>query len=208
MTKTVLDHIGFWCIDVDRAAATLAQDWGLESVQGGRHDGQGTQNRLIGAHDQRYVELIGPDPTQTSRGSIKMLGETLGDLTPCLAAARHSELDEAAAKGEAAGLTTTGPRAMQRKASNGSILSWRVLFFEDEGEPFFPFLIDWGASQHPAASLKPVSSVQAVSWSTPEPAAFNRKLRALGIGALAHESGARGLNFDLKTPCGMLNTGG
>lgn len=208
MTNTQLDHIGFWCLDVDEAAASLVQDWDLESVQGGRHEGEGTHNRLIGAHDQTYVELIGPDPSQTARGPFRKLGDTLGDLAPCLAAYRHPDLDEAASQGLAAGLKTAGPRSMQRTASDGSSLSWRVLFFEDESEPFFPFLIDWGTSPHPSASLKPVSNVQAISWATPEPAAFNRKLHALGIAALAHQSEERGLRIALETPNGMLKTGG
>lgn len=207
MTKAVLDHIGLWCRNIDRAACVLARDWGLTSEPGGRHPGEGTHNRLIGALAKSYIELIGPDPDQEARGTIYHLGETLDDLSPCLAAFRHPDLDQAASAAEAVGLSTKGPRSMSRKAADGSMLTWRVLFFKDEQQPFFPFLIDWGGSPHPSASLEPVAKVADIGWETPYPAELNRKLRAIGIAALAVRGESSRLRLAIETPKGRLATG-
>jgi hypothetical protein len=207
MAMAVLDHVGIWCHDLDRAADKLSREWGLASAVGGRHEGEGTCNRLIGARGRTYIELIGLDPAQQARGAIARLGETLDDLAPCLAAFRHPDLDQAAAQAAAAGLRTQGPKPMRRAARDGTVLSWRVLFFEDEQQPFFPFLIDWGTALHPSSALDPVAGIGEFAWHCPDAADLNRKLRSIGIAALAVSADRHGLRFTIETPAGTLHVG-
>lgn len=207
MTKAVLDHVGIWCRDVAAAADGIARAWRVHSVVGGRHEGDGTCNRLIGGYGQTYVELIGPDPMQSTQGTIAQRGAMLDDRSPCLAAFRHADLESAAIAGAAAGLRTRGPRRMSRVTQTGAILEWRVLFFEDDANPFFPFLIDWGDSLHPSASLQPAVAIADLAWPCPDPEDCNRKLRSIGIAALAVAAARPSLHFTLETPAGPMLMG-
>ena len=53
-----IDHIVLAVDDPDVAAAAIEQDLGLHPAGGGRHEAQGTFNRLVWLGDS-YLELIG-----------------------------------------------------------------------------------------------------------------------------------------------------
>ena len=52
-----LDHVLFAVPDLDEAAAQLKRRYGLGSVEGGRHPGWGTANRIVPLA-RTYIELI------------------------------------------------------------------------------------------------------------------------------------------------------
>src|SRR5215469_4192621 len=62
----LLDHILLGCSDLEPGVAFLEQRSGIKAAFGGVHPGRGTKNALLSLGEQRYLEIIAPDPTQTS----------------------------------------------------------------------------------------------------------------------------------------------
>ena len=131
------DHVIMVSNDIQSAAARLLATHGLASVEGGRHDGMGTANRIVPL-GRSYLEIIGVLDEQQARTSA--LGRWVashaaeGDrlIAVCL---RTDSLDEIAARlGEE-------PVAMTRTRPDGVVLRWRMVGFDrmlaDPGQPFF-----------------------------------------------------------------------
>jgi Glyoxalase-like domain len=137
-----LDHVLFAVIDLAAAARELQARYGLASVEGGRHPGWGTANRIVplGAS---YLELIAVvDQAAAAHSSVgrwvasgaSRLGRPLGW------AVRTSQLDEVARR---LGLTVGGG---SRVTPTGEVLRWRSAGIEQAAaDSSLPFFIEWSA---------------------------------------------------------------
>src|SRR5947208_17183900 len=71
-----IDHIVWGVDDLDRAAAEVQERYGLASVPGGRHPGQGTANRIVPL-GSAYLEILAVvDPEEARHPGF---GRTLSD---------------------------------------------------------------------------------------------------------------------------------
>lgn len=59
-----LDHIVIASPNLEKLASDFYELTGVKPVEGGRHEGKGTANKLIGLGEGSYLELIGPDLKQ------------------------------------------------------------------------------------------------------------------------------------------------
>lgn len=147
-----VDHVLLATQDLAAAGRALADRYGLESCEGGRHPEWGTANRIVPVGDA-YLELVAVvDATVAGRCSF---GRWVASARPAVVqplgwAVRTTSIDVIA---ERHGLrVTTGSRA----APSGRLLSWRLAGVERAvAEPSLPFFIEWGdETPHPSRALR------------------------------------------------------
>lgn len=152
MSPVRIDHVLLAVPDLDGAGAMLLDEHGLGSVEGGRHSGWGTANRIVPLGGRQYLEIVGVvDETQASasafgstvRASVEQGGGLLGWCV---------EVDDAEAAAERLGLTLTEG---SRTRTDGVTLSWRTAGLEAAmAEPWRPFFLEWRIPEdaHPGSA--------------------------------------------------------
>ena len=204
-SQPVLDHLGLWCHDLTESSKNFAAKTGLNVQTGGRHEGFGTWNALAGAGEGFYLELVARDPSQSARGRIIEAAETLPDLSCCLLAYRHDDLDGLAEIARAHDFNTPGPFEMSRKAATGETISWRILFLDHVDHGVLPFFIDWQKTPHPSIQLGHGGRVEDLAITARHADRLAKRLDALGID-LDVKSGERDLlSATVHGPAGMLS---
>ena len=202
----MLDHLVYAVPDLPAAVETFSERTGVRPVAGGRHPGRGTHNALVALGPDTYVELIAPDPTQSQPAGPRPFG--IDDLTaPRLVtwAAKASDLDVRATRARAAGYDPGPVLQMSRDRPDGVRLQWRLtLAAEAGGDGLVPFLIDWGATSHPAASAPRGCTLAGMRGEHPRPETVAAMLAALGV-ELAVTRGPRPtLIATIETPRGRV----
>jgi hypothetical protein len=140
-----LDHVVYVVRDLDEGAERWRRDFGLDTVDGGRHVGWGTANRIVPL-GETYVELVAavvPEEAEGSAFGRAVLGAEDGWLTSALAS------DDLDALAERLGLATA---AGSRRRPDGEELRWRSAGFDDERRAWWmPFFIAWDVpvERHP-----------------------------------------------------------
>lgn len=135
-----LDHVGYAVRDLDEAAVRFREELGLDSVEGGRHVGLGTANRIVPL-GRNYIELIGvvdrgeAESNGFGRSVIERTTERDGWL---LIVASSDDVDAEAVR---RGLEV---QAGARARPDGSEVRWRMAGIDDpRREPWMPFFITW-----------------------------------------------------------------
>ena len=136
-----LDHALIAVADLAAAAREIEARYGLASIEGGRHPGWGTANRIVPLGDT-YLELVAVvDEGETAKSDFGrwVAGAGADLLRPLGWAVRTRTLDDVAGR---LGLTTLeGSRA----SPDGRVLRWRTAGIERAAaEPSLPFFIEWG----------------------------------------------------------------
>ncbi len=200
-----LDHLVYAVPDLDAAARAFAAATGVEPAQGGRHLGRGTRNVLVGFGDTSYLEIIGPDPDHPADpGAPVPFGVAASSRARLVTWAVHpADIAAAAAASAAAGadLGEIGP--MSRRTPAGELLEWRLAAAHPGPlDGVVPFLIDWGATPHPARAL-PRLTLRGLRADHPDPDAVTAVLDAVGV-RLAVDAGPPGLAALLDGPGGRV----
>ncbi|MDX2191839.1 MAG: glyoxalase superfamily protein [Gemmatimonadales bacterium] len=179
-----LDHLVLGAPSLDEGVAHVERLTGMRARAGGRHPQWGTHNALIGLGVGAYLEIIAPDPSLPPPPGPRPFG--LDALTaPRLVtwAARVPDLDARAERAAALGVPLGAPIEGRRVRDDGVPLAWRLT--DPAVAPcdgLVPFLIDWGASPHPSASLTEASlDLVAFEASHPEEARAWDALEAVGL---------------------------
>jgi hypothetical protein len=143
-----LDHVLVAVADLGGGAGDFEDRYGLASIEGGRHHGWGTANRIVPLGDT-YIELIAvvdPDEAATSPVGRWVSG---GDGRPIGWAVR-TDLDPVTAR---LGLEAY---SSSREQPGGGTLSWRVAgIAEAAAEPPLPFFLQWTGGTYPGRSAAP-----------------------------------------------------
>jgi Glyoxalase-like domain len=157
-----LDHVLIAVADLHAAAAEFESVYGLASVEGGRHTGWGTANRIVPL-GTTYLELVAVVDGDEAAGSAFGQWVASGQAGHPLGwAVRTDELDEVVRRLD---LTV---RSGSRPTADGGLLRWRMAGIEQAGaEPFLPFFIEWApgaafpgrATVHHAAGASEITQV-------------------------------------------------
>lgn len=159
-----IDHVIVAVGDLDRAAARFERDYGLSSIEGGRHRGLGTGNRIVPLGDS-YVELMAVVDEDEAKGSTLAAwvrdtcagGDRLGAL--CL---RTDDADAVAARLGSPALE------MSRLKPDGSELRWKLAGLEQTlADPRLPFFIQWFADAAGLPGATPIehgSGAGGIEW--------------------------------------------
>ncbi len=199
---SMLDHLVFASRDLAGAVERFAAATGVEPVEGGRHEGRGTRNYLVGLGDTAYLEIIGPDVERPGVEAAPFgIDELDGDRLVTWAV-RPEDIEAAVVVAKEAGADLGPILPMSRRTPAGDVLSWRLATtYPAPYDGIVPFLIDWGSSRHPAGSGLPSVELLDFGATHPRPDEVSAVLAALDV-ALPVTSGEPGLHATVRGPGG------
>jgi glyoxalase-like protein len=188
---TMLDHILLGVKDLDEGISFIEKKSGVRAIVGGSHPGAGTRNALISLGAERYLEIIAPDPQQSSAPNALHTG--LADLrAPTLIgwAIHTHDIAGLAANMRKAAITFDGPLDGSRKRPDGLLLQWKTLRFKDDRGGSLPFFIEWGKNTpHPSVDAPSGCRLESFSVASPNPAELRQLFHRVGV-AVTVDSGA------------------
>jgi catechol 2,3-dioxygenase-like lactoylglutathione lyase family enzyme len=178
-----IDHIVLGARSLEEGAAFLERHLGVRPEPGGRHEGVGTHNMLLGLGPSCYLEVMAPDPGQPDPPHPRPFDlddpatRTMLEAEPCLLAwvARTPTLDAVVAR--------LGPRAGEVRAMSRGDLSWRLALPPQrrDMDNLLPALIQWEGAN--AAQRLKDSGVRllALEAEHPEAESVRAALRERGL---------------------------
>jgi hypothetical protein len=178
---TGLDHIILGINDLDRGVAWVEQGTGVRAAFGGVHPGRGTRNALVALGPGSYLEIIAPDPQQSS---LTWFTQVLSMPDPRLIAwAVHTlDLTALAHTAVAAGFAINGPQDGARSRPDGKILNWKLFHLRDDRGGLLPFFIEWGRdSVHPAADAPSGCTLESFHLQSPDAPELARACQTLAV---------------------------
>ena len=160
LLRLELDHVLIAVSDLSAAAREIEARHGVASLEGGRHPGWGTANRIVPL-GEAYLELVAV--VDESEAAQSPFGRWVAAAQPTLAqplgwAVRTHELDDVARR---LGLTVD---VGSRTGRDGRLVRWRLAGIEQAAaEPSLPFFIEWAygtplpgraSATHPAGPVE------------------------------------------------------
>lgn len=208
MTDAFLDHLVYAVPDLLAGVERFAADTGVTPVKGGSHPG-GTANYLVGVGPTAYLEIIGPDPDADPAVRPRAFGlEHLTEPRLTAWAVHPSDIDKSVRQARDGGYDPGDVAPLSRLKPDGTLLEWRLTRREDPAAiEQVPFLIDWGATQHPAASGLPQLRLISFTATHPAPDDLRRDLAAIGAELEVSLGPQIALRAVLDTPNGTVSLG-
>lgn len=154
MSDWTLDHVVIASYDLESDIKDFHKNLETKPIPGGKHPSLGTRNALVSVADSKtYIEILAPDPSNSSGLGHKMLsmhGPGLS-LTPYHFAIRTTNLGGVRAKAKSLGMEPTEIMEMSRTTTDGTVLKWKWVFLRGHSlGGLVPFFVDWsGSSTHP-----------------------------------------------------------
>ena len=148
-----IDHVIVCVSDLDRAAESFLNRYGLKSTGGGRHAGLGTANRIIPLGDN-YLELVTVLDRRAARANPFGMWATVmieeNSMRPAGLCLRTDKLQSLTNR---LGLK---PVPMSRTRPDGVELRWQTAGLEQTLTRGHPFFIQWDIemTDHPGRSLE------------------------------------------------------
>ncbi|MEM9169232.1 MAG: VOC family protein [Pseudomonadota bacterium] len=197
-----VDHLLVACDDVAKTQQAFSNRFGAAFADGGAHPGQGTRNALGAIGDGVYLELLGPDPSQSVRADW-LAGAQDGAVFHW--AARCDDLGAVADVLAAQGLAHSGIIDGARTAADGARLTWKLLFPAPSAfGAVMPFFIDWLDTDHPSLSAPDVGVLKDWMLKTPEAPALNALFNAFETALAAQQSARASLQAVVAAPSGEV----
>jgi hypothetical protein len=140
MSRLWIDHVIYAVEDLEAAAASLFEREGLASVQGGRHHGWGTANRIVPLGES-YLELIAvvdADEAEGSEFGRAVLSGVTEDRPLVGWVVATDDIDAVAKR------LDLDVESKSRERADGSTLRWRLAGMSRAMETgAYPFFVEW-----------------------------------------------------------------
>src|SRR5262245_6352564 len=206
--RSAVDHLLLGVSDLDHGVAEIERITGVKAVIGGSHPGVGTRNALISLGEKQYLEIIPPDPTQTTY-NFHIDVRTRDQPRLITWAAMTTDIHAFTRLAREGGHQVFGPRDGSRARPDGTLLKWKTLGvlnkFGLQGIEPIPFFIEWAAdSAHPSQDSPKGCALQALEIEHPDPATLISALKGLGIEAEVKQGSKVRLTATLQTPQGKV----
>lgn len=203
----LLDHVLLGCSDLQRGIDFVEQQTGVRAAFGGVHPGRGTQNALLSLGERHYLEVIAPDPKQSSTEMPWL--EQFAEPRLVGWAAHPADLDALARRLQKNGISYEGPRPGSRKTPDGRTLAWKTLTVKDylKENPgwLLPFVIEWAAeSIHPSVDAPKGCELVEFATITPKPDELKKAAAFLGVELQISEGEKAALHARIHGPKGEL----
>jgi hypothetical protein len=221
-----IDHLVFGCPALEEGVEQVEDLLGVRAGPGGRHPRWGTRNALLALGPRLYLEIVGPDadgpapvdrapgPPDSGQSDDEARREgrpTVFELDrlrgPGLVrwALRVPDAAAAAARATRRGLQLGSIMEGSRTRPDGAELRWRLTDPEvNPADGIVPFLIDWGATEHPAISAPPAGELVALSVHHPDPPRIRRLLAALDLSLPVGEGARPGMTARIRRLDGRI----
>jgi hypothetical protein len=201
-----IDHLVLATPDLDEGIRYIEELSGAEAVPGGHHPVYGTRSALVSLSSSSYLEIIGPDEKIADPREVRLFGihELEGPrLVTWAAKASNLEqlVDEARKEMVDLGSATLG----SRRRPDGAELSWKFtdpLAARNGG--VLPFFIDWGDTEHPAASLPSSCELLEIFLHHPHADDVRQRLNAVGLDMPVEHAESPRVGARLRSPQGIV----
>jgi hypothetical protein len=202
LDRVLIDHLVYAVPSLPAAIADIEERFGVRAQAGGKHIGLGTHNALLALGPRTYLEIIAPDPDQPEPSMPRSFGVD-GVTGARLAgwALACDDIDAAVAAARSHGYDPGDVIDGRRVSPTGTALRWRMTSNRTPGSPV-PFLINWGDTEHPAASAPRGLTLEAFSIEHPDPGSLAPLLIALGADVQVKPAAATALIARLGGPDG------
>ncbi len=206
-----VDHLLLGVSDLDRGIAWLERRTGVKAAIGGSHPGVGTRNALAALGGRRYLEIIAPDPAQTTF-TFRIDVRTLSEPRLITWASGTNDIEAVAKRVRGSGFETFGPQAGSRARPDGKVLKWKSLGLRSGVaagivDPI-PFFIEWAAdSIHPSQDSPAGCELLAFEIEHPNPTEVRNVLEKIGIEANVKPGDRARLAATLRSPKGTVELG-
>lgn len=197
-----IDHLVYADPSLDTAVADMERRFGVRAGGGGQHLGQGTHNVMLALGPTTYLELIAPDPLQPEPPKPRPYGVSgvrHGGLVGWALAC--DDIEEAAHAARRLGFDLGPVIEGSRRTADGDILRWR-LTENALTAGAVPFLINWGATQHPAASAPHGLRLDSFHVKHTDPGRLRRLLDGLDVDIEVRQAAQTALIARLTGPRG------
>jgi hypothetical protein len=179
-----IDHIVIGARTLEEGAAFVERELGVTPQRGGKHEGAGTHNLLLGLGPDRYLEVIAPDPSQPEPAHPRLFDlddpatRTMLESGPRLLTwvARTTAMDVV--------MSRLGPRGGTIRGMRRGELSWRFAQppQRQDMDHLIPCLIEWKGERAGKRLHDSQLRLVALEAEHPEVDALRRALRDRGLG--------------------------
>ena len=201
-----VDHLVLATPDLDEGIEFVRETFGVDAVPGGHHPVYGTRNALVSLGDTCYLEIIAPDNKVLDTEEVKVFGIHELEATRLVTwAASGRELEQLVEDSRREMIDLGAVTLGSRRQSDGRELTWHFtdpLAARNGG--VLPFFIDWGDSEHPAASLPKECQLLGIRLYHPHAEEVRRRLSVLQLDLPVEAAEEPRVAARIRTPKGEI----
>ena len=200
----MLDHLIWGTNDLERGIDDIEERTGVRAAHGGNHPGLGTRNALLSLGENRYLEIIAPDPAQGNVSDLAVQLAELGQAWLMSWVVRVDDMEELVVRGKEHSYPIAKVSESRRKP-DGKVLRWSFATIEDRGLlPHVPGFIKWEGTAHPSQDAPIGCNLVRLEIEAQHPEDVRALLTAFRLGVDVRKGATERLKATLDTAKGRV----